>query len=106
VRELHHGLDQADDEEPTKVEEVKKLLQQSVASYFDRLQEEEREKQKQEHEQRERRKRLPILLMVRVVVEPPSLSPSSSSTQPLHDHINRSRSFLALHINRHTIESH
>jgi hypothetical protein len=65
VRELHHGLDQADDEEPTKVEEVKKLLQQSVASYFDRLQEEEREKRKQEREQRERRKRLPILLMVR-----------------------------------------
>lgn len=53
-----------EEEESLKVEEAKKSLQKSVASYFDRLREEEREKRKKEREEQERKKRLPILLLV------------------------------------------
>jgi hypothetical protein len=92
LRELHQSQSEAnnnssagglDDDEPAKVEEVKKQLQESVASYFDRLQEEEREKLKQEREERERKRRLPILLMVRgplLLLHLMSISDSSLSS--------------------------
>jgi hypothetical protein len=97
LRELHQSQSEAnnnysagglDDDEPAKVEEVKKQLQESVASYFDRLQEEEREKLKQEREERERKRRLPILLMVRAL--------SSSFADQLETHLSLSLSVVCV----------
>jgi hypothetical protein len=50
--------------EDTSGEEAKLFQEKTVASYFERLQEDEREKRKQEREEQERKKRLPILLVV------------------------------------------
>jgi hypothetical protein len=60
-------------EDTSTVEEGDKQIQEkTVASYFERLQEDEREKSKQEREEQERKKRLPILLVVWIRFRCPS----------------------------------